>query len=367
MSFFDVLKDFDGFDFKAFFEKVSDVDILYALNKPCLDDLDLLSLLSDKAAPHLEDMAQKSHELTLRNFGRVIYLYAPLYLGNFCDNECLYCGFKHGNAIERKKLSLPEVEKEARAIVATGIRHILILTGESRSKTPVSYLKDCVLLLKKIFSSISIEVYPLEAEEYKELIEAGVDGLTLYQETYDRDLYRHLHPCGPKSDFAYRLDAPDRACRMKMRSLSIGALLGLADFRKEAFFLGLHAVYLERRYPDVELSVSLPRFQRTVSDFLPAFSVGDADLVQIMTALRLFLPRAGINISTRESRALRSDLVGLGVTRMSAGSKTEVGGYCLDEKTQGQFEVADKSGVGEVKKMICDKGYQPVLKDWQTL
>ncbi|HAJ57478.1 MAG TPA: 2-iminoacetate synthase ThiH [Candidatus Omnitrophica bacterium] len=367
MGFYDSLEKFEGFDLESFFKKVSDDDILRAINNTSIDELDLLSLLSPQAGRHLEAMAQKSQELTLRNFGRVIYLYAPLYLGNFCDNECLYCGFKRDNPIERRKLSLPEVEKEAEAIAATGIRHILILTGESRQQTPVSYLKDCVLALKNYFSSISIEVYPLEAGEYKELIDVGVDGLTLYQETYDRSLYRQLHPRGPKSDFLYRLDAPDRAAGMKMRSLSIGALLGLADFRREAFFLGLHASYMEHRYPEVELSVSLPRFQRAAGDFSPVFPVGEAEFVQIMTALRLFLPRAGINISTREGHALRANLIGLGVTRMSAGSRTEVGGYALDGKTEGQFEVADKCGVSEVKEMIVKRGYQPVLKDWQAI
>jgi len=367
MDLEDTLKEFKGYDFNAFFSQVSDADISRVISKDRLDIFDLLTLLSQRAEGHLEVMAQKSQELTLNNFGKVIYLYAPLYLANYCDNECLYCGFNRAHSIERKKLSLAEVEMEAQVIQRTGIRHILILTGESREHTPVSYLKECVLVLKKYFSSIAIEVYPLEALEYRELIEAGVDGLTLYQETYDRALYARLHCKGPKSDFSYRLSAPDKACSVKMRSLSIGALLGLSDFRHEVFFLGLHAAYLERAYPAVELSVSLPRIQRSVGDFAPICRVSDHDLVQAMLALRIFLPRVGINISTRENQEFRSHLIGLGVTRMSAGSRTEVGGYASADKTQGQFDVADTSDVKEVKEMISSKGYQPVMKDWQVL
>ncbi len=364
MSFLNVLRKFEHFDYESFFKGLSDEDIIRVLDKPFLEDADLLVLLSEKASLHLEAIAQKSYELTLKNFGRVVHLYAPLYLANYCDNDCLYCGFKSSNAFKRRKLSLTEVEEEARVIADTGIRHILILTGESRQQNPISYLKDCVRLLKKHFSSVSIEVYPLETVEYKELIDAGVDGLTLYQETYDSVLYSEFHTCGPKRDFLYRLDAPERAAAVKMRFLSIGALLGLADFRKEVFLLGMHARYLESRYPEAELSVSLPRFQPAVRDFSPGFPVSDAGLVQSMSALRIFLPRAGINISTREKTELRANLIGLGVTRMSAGSRTEVGGYSMKEDEDGQFEVADRSPVEAVKKMISDKGYQPVFKDW---
>jgi len=367
MGFEYTLKEFQGYDFNAFFRQVSDADILRVIDKHQLDNFDLLIFLSQRAENHLEAMARKSRELTLNNFGKVIYLYAPLYLANYCDNECLYCGFNRVHSIERKKLSLEEVEREAQVIHRTGMRHILILTGESREHTPVSYLKECVFVLKKYFCSISIEVYPLEAHEYSELIEAGVDGLTLYQETYDRALYKQLHRSGPKSDFTYRLSAPDKACGVKMRSLSIGALLGLSDFCLEAFFLGLHAFYLERAYPEVELSVSLPRLQRAIGDFAAICPVSDYNLVQVMLALRIFFPRVGINISTRENREFRSHLIGLGVTRMSAGSRTEVGGYASLDKTQGQFDVADTSGVEEVKEMISLKGYQPVMKDWQAL
>jgi len=365
MSFNSVLARARETAFEAFFQGVSDADVTRIIGKPSLDPLDLLALLSPRAAAHLEDMAQKAQNLTVQNFGKVVQIYTPIYLGNFCDNECLYCSFRRTNVIDRRRLSLAEVEREAEAVSRAQIRHVLLLTGGSRRETPVSYLRECVSLLRKYFTSISIEVYSLETEEYRELIAAGVDGLTIYQETYDRTLYGRLHPSGPKKDFAYRLDAPERAAAAHMRCVNIGALLGLAEGRIEAFFLGLHAAFLQDSYPEVEMGISLPRFQPAVTDFTPASRIGDREFVQLMTALRLFLPRVGITISTREGRALRSHLIGLGVTRMSAGSRTEVGGYALDQKTQGQFEVADTSDVDEVKKMIVERGYQPVLKDWQ--
>lgn len=367
MSFYDIYKSRGQFDFDGFFKNVKDKDISRALAKETLDEKDFLALLSEKAHEYIEALAQKSHEVILKNFGKVIYLYAPLYLGNFCDNECVYCGFKRGSGISRKKLDFKEVEKEAKIISETGIRHILILTGESQSKTPFSYIKECVNILKKYFTSISIEVYPMKREEYAELISAGVDGITIYQETYDETLYKDVHPKGPKRDYLYRLDTPERACMAGMRSISIGALLGLSDFRKETFFSGIHAAYLQNKYPGIEISVSLPRIQPQVGGFSPKSKVEDVDIVLMMLALRLFLPRAGINISTRERRDFRKNLIGLGATRMSAGSRTEVGGYLSSGESEGQFSIADKSSVKEVKKMICAKGYQPVMKDWQEI
>lgn len=366
MSFKDILDRYAGFDFSAFFSGMGEEDAAKVLSKARPKELDFLTLLCDRSAHNLESMAQLAHDLTIRHFGRVIHLYAPLYLGNHCDNECLYCGFRRTNPIVRKKLTLEEVEAEAIAVSRTGIRHILLLTGESRLHTPVHYLRDCVGLLKSFFTSMSIEVYPLESDEYRCLIDAGVDGLTIYQETYQETLYGRLHLKGPKRDFFYRLEAPARAAAEKIHSLSIGALLGLNDFRVEAFFLGLHAAYLQSNYPDVELAVSLPRLQPAAGDFFPEHKVTDEDLVRIMMALRIFLPQVGINISTRESGALRENLIGLGVTRMSAGSKTEVGGYVLKEKTAKQFNVADQSDVSEVVAMIRKKAHQPVFVDWRS-
>ncbi|MDI6731661.1 MAG: 2-iminoacetate synthase ThiH [Candidatus Margulisbacteria bacterium] len=366
-SFYVVYEQYSKYDLAAFFQKVADRDVFGACSKENLTAEDLLTLLSPQAQLQLEPMAKRASALTIQYFGRVIFLYAPLYLSNLCDNECVYCGFKKSNNIERKQLSLAEVEEEAKAIAATGIKHILILTGESKIHTPLSYLKDSVSLLKNYFSSISLEIYPLEKNEYRELVDLGVDGLTIYQETYDEKLYQELHRGGAKSNFLYRLDTPERACRAKMRSVGVGALLGLAPFRREVFLTGLHARYLQDKYPDVEISVSLPRIQPQVSNFSPAHRLSDTDLVQALLALRLFLPRVGINLSTRENSHLRDNLIGLGVTRMSAGSKTFVGGYASKEVGECQFAVSDQRSAAEIKIAIRQKGCQPVMKDWQLI
>ncbi len=365
MSFYEVLRARAG-RAAGLIASAAETDVLRALSEENPNEAAFRALLSPAAVPRLETMARRAGELTARHFGRTVSLYAPLYLGNYCENECVYCGFRHSGAMERRKLSYAEVEEEGRALADSGIRHALLLTGESRVQTPVKYIGACAGILKERFGSVSVEVYPLEAAEYAELVRAGADGLTLYQETYDETLYARLHRAGPKRDFRYRLDAPERACRGGMRAVGVGALLGLADFRREVFFAGLHADYLQRAYPAAEISVSLPRFRPQGVGFAPGARVSNRDLVQAMTALRLFLPRAGITVSTREPAALRRNLVGLGVTRMSAGSRTGVGGYAAEEKSPGQFSVADSSGVEEVKAMIRKRGFHPVMKDWQT-
>ncbi|CUH92975.1 2-iminoacetate synthase ThiH [Herbinix luporum] len=367
MSFYEKYLEYRVFNFSKFLASIKDEDVLRIINKKILNEIDYLALLSDTAGKYLEEMARKSQQLTIQHFGNVIFMFTPLYLSNFCTNQCVYCGFNYNNKIARKKLSMKEVEKEARAISSTGHRHILILTGESREHSPVSYIKQCVEILKKYFTSISIEVYPLELHEYKELVDAGVDGFTMFQEVYNEDTYKVLHPKGPKHNYRYRLDAPERACMASMRSVGIGALLGLENVTSEAFFTGLHAHYLQDKYPDTEISVSLPRIRPCVGHFKPRFEVSDRKLVQIMLALRLYMPRVGITISTRERPELRDNLVGLGVTKMSAGSSTEVGGYVLEQKTKGQFDISDGRSVQEIKDMLYKKGYQPVFKDWQAI
>lgn len=367
MSFYEIYSEYRNFDFETYFDKITDQKIIEIINKDRLSRLDFLALLSAKAGNYLERMAQRAKQLTIQHFGKVIFLYTPLYLANYCVNQCVYCGFNATNRIARKKLSMDEVEKEARIISATGLRHILVLTGESRIKTPVEYIKECVKILRRYFSSIAIEIYPLEKEEYLELVEAGVDGLTLYQEVYNEQVYKELHLGGPKQDYRYRLDAPERACMVAMRNVNTGALLGLDDWRREAFFTGLHSDYLQNKYPDTEISISLPRMRPHAGGFMPKVNVDDRSLVQILLALRLFMPRAGIAISTRERQEFRDNLIGLGVTKMSAGSSTEVGGHALSEKSDGQFDISDRRSVDEMKRVIYKKGYQPVFKDWHPL
>ena len=364
MSFYELVQKYNDFDFVSHFNRVRSTDAYNAINSENLTEKDLLSLLSPQASVHLEEMAGKAKDLTLRNFGKVVHLYAPLYVSNVCENECVYCGFKHSNAIIRRKLDLPEVKKEAEIVSGLGIKHILLLTGESRKVSPVSYIKECVRVLKEHFTSISIEIYPLESGEYAELIESGVDGLAVYQETYNEELYSRLHLNGPKTDYKFRLDTAERACKNRIRDVSIGALLGLSEFRKECFLTLMHAAYLQSNFSGTEISISFPRIQPQVGGFKPSCVVTDADLVQLILAARIFIPRIGINMSTRENNELRMNLLGIGVTKVSAGSSTEVGGYSLSGKSEGQFDVADKTSVAKMKELIYAKGFQPVVKDW---
>jgi len=366
LSFYEVFLRYKNMDFERFFAGVTGADVRQAMAGARLKPLDFLTLLAPAAEEHLEEIARRAHSLTVQYFGRTILLYTPLYLANYCVNQCVYCGFRSGNDLARKKLTVAEVEAEARAIAATGLKHILILTGESRSESPVSYIRECVQVLKKYFTAISIEIYPLEEAEYAGLVDAGVDGMTIYQEVYDEDVYAAMHPAGPKRNYRFRLEAPDRACRAGMRSMNTGALLGLHDWRPEAFFAGLHADYLQNKYPDVEVSISPPRLRPHLGGYPPRVEVTDMNLVQFMVAFRLFMPRGGITVSTRERAGLRDRLVRLGATRMSAGSCTAVGGRTAGEST-GQFEISDERDVAAMASMLYEQGYQPLYKDWQYI
>ena len=367
MTFYDELHQTPHKDITAIMERVTSSQAVSALAKPELSSQDFLALLSPKAAILLEEMAQVAHRLTVRHFGWTIQLYTPLYLANFCVNNCIYCGFNAANDIPRRQLSLSEVELEARVIAETGLQHLLILTGESPQHSSVSYIKECVSILRKYFSSISIEIHPLSREEYRELITAGVDGLTIYQEVYDEAVYHRLHPEGPKRDYQFRLETPERAGQAGIRAINIGALLGLNNWRNEVFLAGVHAAYLQKKFSDIEISVSFPRVRPQYGDFQPEFPVSDHDLIQGILALRLFLPRAGITISTRESVYLRDNLIRLGVTKMSAGSSTVIGGHTDAGDDIGQFEVSDRRTVAEMRTAISNLGYKPVLKDWHDL
>nr|MBU1328015.1 2-iminoacetate synthase ThiH [Candidatus Omnitrophota bacterium] len=370
MSYYDIYLKYKDLDFEKIFYNISPQDAEIAIDSERQDVSQFLALLSPAAENYLEDMAQKAHDLTLRHFGRTIQLYTPMYLSNYCENECAYCGFNSRNDVTRKKLSLEEVEKEASFISSTGLRHILILTGDSREKSSLEYIKDCVRILKKYFSSISIEIYGLTESEYAQIAAEGVDGLTLYQETYDEIIYGMVHKQGPKKDYLFRLDAPERAAKNGIRNVNIGILLGLNDWRKEIFFMGLHAKYLQDKFYDVDIGSSIPRLRPHAGDFKIPSDISDKNMAQIVTALRIFLPQLGIAISTRENPKLREDLLALGITRMSAGSSTKVGGHTMEfyeELNPPQFEISDTRNVEEIKAMLAAKGYQPVLKDWMQI
>ena len=370
MHFSDIIKKYESIDFKKTLSSISLKQVESVLAKDVLDGDDFLTLLSPAAVNCLEPMAERAYKITLQNFGKAIQLYTPLYVSDFCDNHCLYCGYNANVNIPRKKLELFEVGLAAKHISGTGLKHVLLLTGGSEKMSPVSYIKDCISVLKKYFSSISIEIYPLSEDGYKELIAAGLDGLTIYQETYDRSIYSSVHPKGPKRDYFFRLDTPDRALRQNIRAVSIGALLGLNDFRIDGFFTGLHAEYLQNNFTCAEISVSVPRIRQAAAGYRPPFNVTDRDMVQLVLAVRIFLPRVGITLSTRESSTFRDNMLRLGVTKLSAQSVTSVGGWLADEAIDGKFEqfsISDKRTVIDMRKLLKDRGYQPVFKDWMNI
>ncbi|PID77925.1 MAG: 2-iminoacetate synthase ThiH [Deltaproteobacteria bacterium] len=367
MSFYQKIREYGDFDFNSYFEKIEEDDVLNTLSKQYLNEEDFLNLLSPCAEKYIELMAQKANEITRRQFGNTIVLFTPMYISNYCVNHCVYCGYNAKNKIFRKHLDYEEVRREAEIIAETGLKHILVLTGEAKNMATPEYICRCCEILKEYFTSIAIEIYPMTENEYSMVVKSGVDLLTVYQETYNESLYPRLHLKGPKKDYLFRLETPERAARANMRSLGIGALLGLDNWRKESFFTGIHAAYLFDNYPDREISVSFPRIRPHEGDFMPDFHVSDRNMVQIMTALRIFLPRCGITISTRESMEFRNNILPLGVTKMSAGVSTKVGGHTHCEDDTGQFEISDTRSVHEMGIDLKKMGYQPVYKDWQFL
>ncbi|PIS29568.1 2-iminoacetate synthase ThiH [Candidatus Saganbacteria bacterium CG08_land_8_20_14_0_20_45_16] len=309
----------------------------------------------------LESIAEQAQELTLKHFGRTILLYVPLYLNNECDNECVYCGFANNEGSDM--LSVNQVMAEAELLYQKGFRHVLLVAGEKRDKITLEYLQDVVSRLHEKFESISLEIFPLSEEEYRILFEAGVDGLTIYQETYNRELYKQYHPSGPKSDYDYRLETPERAGRAGFYRINIGALLGLASWQDELAALAEHAKYLKKKFWRSQISISFPRLKDSGARFKPPYPVSDTQLVEMICRLRIMLPTVGLVMSTRESAALRDNLILLGITQMSAESKTSPGGYSNCQAKE-QFAVSDQRSLAEVMVAISAKGYEPVFKDW---
>ena len=356
------------------FDAVSEKDVRRVLASARIDICGFAALLSPAAEPYLEAMARRAQDETLRHFGRTIQLFTPLYLANFCTNRCVYCGFNAKRAIPRQMLTLEQVEDEAKAIAATGLRRVLALTGDAPSKTGAAYLAACVAVLARYFPSVSVEVPSMTVDEYACVVAAGADGMTMFQETYNEPLYATLHPAGPKRDFAFRLDAPQRAIMGGMRSVNLGALLGLDDWRRDMFLTGLHVDFLQQRYPEQEVSVSVPRMRpcgeppssKEEREFTP-LAVSDKHFVQAMLAFRCFMPQAGITLSTREPAWLRDRLVPLGITRVSAGVCTAVGGHSEAADAEGkepQFDISDPRSVDEMVTALEGMGLQPVFTDW---
>ena len=337
------------------------------LKQPRIGIDDFACLLNPRiSSEQLEQMALRAQQITRQRFGRTILLYAPLYLSNECLNSCLYCGFNAANELRRKTLRLDEIEREARYLHDQGFRHLLLLTGEAPDAADVAYLEQAVAVVKPYCGSISIEVFPMSTKDYGLMVAAGVDGLTLYQETYDQELYRSLHPYGPKSDYLYRLQAPERAGEAGMRRIGIGSLLGLGNPLSDLFYSGLHARYLMKRFWKTLVTLSFPRLRPASGGFTPQHKVTDRQLTQFICALRLLLPDAGLVLSTRESATLRDNLLPLGITQMSAGSCTAPGGYGDHSDDSGQFCIDDDRSPAEIEQLLKASGYDPVWKDCDT-
>jgi 2-iminoacetate synthase len=363
MSFTSYLHNIDSEQIKDAIYNISEQDVISTLAKAHHTITDFPVLVSPAAIPFLEEMAVRAQRMTLLRFGKTMKLYAPIYISNECTNACVYCGFNVQNKIERMTLSMDEIQKEADALYRQGFRHILLVTGENKRKVSVDYLADIAAVLSKKFVAVSIEVYPMDTADYKKLVKSGVVGIAVYQETYDRSVYKTLHK-GPKSDFTYRLEATERAGEAGFRELGIGALIGLTDFRVDMTCVAIHAGYLMKKFWQAQIAVSFPRLRDAVGGFQPQAPISDRQLAQVIFSLRMVLPDADLVLSTRERPDFRNGLAGIGITRMSAGSKTQPGGYSISEDALEQFEVADTRTPAEVAAMLGSKGLEPVWKDF---
>ncbi len=356
-----VLEELDLVDFSIYTKQ----DVKNAIKAEHLSYHDLAALLSPVALEMLEEIAQKAQEVTRKRFGNTIALFTPLYIANHCSNHCTYCGFNCKNDIQRASLSYEEIDKELKAISQTGLKDILILTGENRAKSSVEYIAKACEIARKYFPNVGIEIYPLNSDEYALLHKAGADFVSVYQETYNPITYDEKHLAGPKKVFPYRFYSQERALMGGMRGVSFGALLGLDDFRKDAYATALHASLIQKKYPHAEISFSCPRLRPIVNnENINPKDVHERQLVQIMCAYRLFLPYAGINISTRENARFRDNIINICATRISAGVKTGVGGHEEEEKGDAQFVISDERSVEEVIKSIESKGLQATVLDY---
>ncbi len=363
-----VLAQMNAYDY----DRYTAQDVKAALAHPVCTIEDFKALLSPAAEPFLEEMAQRARAETGKHFGNTVYLFTPLYLANYCENYCVYCGFNCYNPIQRKKLTPQQMEHEMQVIADSGMEEILLLTGESRARSDVGYIGEAVKLARKYFRQVALEIYPVNTEEYRYLHDCGADYVTVFQETYDPDTYEALHLMGHKRVWPYRFDAQERALRGGMRGVACSALLGLADFRKDALASALHVYYLQRKYPHAELSLSCPRLRPIQNNAaITPQGVGETQLCQILCAYRIFLPYVGITVSSRESAAFRNGIVKIAATKVSAGVSTGIGDheskYTGKEAngTQGdeQFEINDGRSLGRMYRDITDEGLQPVLND----
>ena len=364
-----VLSQMNAFDYSRYTAR----DVRAALDHETCSVEDFKALLSPAAEPFLEEMAQKARKETSKHFGNTVYLFTPLYIANYCENYCVYCGFNCYNHINRMKLSMEQIEHEMKVIADSGMEEILILTGESRAQSDVQYIGEACKLARKYFRMVGVEIYPVNTEEYRYLHQCGVDYVTVFQETYDADKYETLHLSGHKRVWPYRFDAQERALRGGMRGVAFSALLGLSDFRKDALASALHVYYLQRKYPHAEMSLSCPRLRPIINnDKINPLDVGEKQLCQILCAYRIFLPFVGITVSSRESAQFRNGIVKIAATKVSAGVSTGIGDHESkytgkeDDAAKGdeQFEIDDDRSFASMYKDMSGEGLQPVLNDY---
>ena len=355
------------------YDKYTARDVRAALDHETCSVEDFKALLSPAAAPFLEEMAQKARIETGKHFGNTVYLFTPLYIANYCENYCVYCGFNCYNHINRMKLNMEQIEKEMQVIADSGMEEILILTGESRAMSDVKYIGEACKLARKYFRMVGVEIYPVNTDEYQYLHECGVDYVTVFQETYDNVKYETLHLMGHKRVWPYRFDAQERALRGGMRGVAFSALLGLSDFRKDALASALHVYYLQRKYPHAEMSLSCPRLRPIINnDKINPLDVGAKELCQVLCADRIFMPFVGITVSSRESKSFRDGIVKIAATKVSAGVSTGIGDHESKytgkeaENAEGdeQFEINDDRSFETMYEDMSEEGLQPVLNDY---
>ena len=364
-----VMEQMKGYDYSRYTEK----DVKTALEHETCSVEDFKALLSPAAEPFLEEMARKAQLETRKHFGNTVYLFTPLYIANYCENYCVYCGFNCYNNIKRMKLSMEQIENEMKIIAESGMEEILILTGESRAKSDVNYIGEACKLARKYFRMVGLEIYPVNTDEYRYLHECGADYVTVFQETYDTEKYEKLHLLGHKRVWPYRFDSQERALMGGMRGVAFSALLGLSDFRKDALASAMHVYYLQRKYPYAEMSLSCPRLRPIINnESINPLDVHEKQLCQIICAYRIFLPFVGITVSSRESEKFRNGIVKIAATKVSAGVSTGIGdheskysGKESDDTTgDEQFEINDSRSFEKMYKDIADEGLQPVLNDY---
>ena len=346
-------------------DKYTAKDVQQALLHTNKTPEDFGALLSPAAMPFLEEIAQQAQKETRKHFGNSIYMFTPIYIANYCENYCIYCGFNCHNKIRRAKLNAEEIEREMQEIAKSGLQEILILTGESPKMSDIHYIGEACKIAKKYFKVIGLEIYPTNSKDYAYLHECGADYVTVFQETYNSDKYETLHLAGNKRIFPYRINAQERAIKGGMRGVGFAALLGLDDFRRDAFATGLHAYFLQRKYPHAEIAFSCPRLRPIINnEKINPMDVHEAQLLQVVCAYRLFMPFSNITVSTRECERVRNNLIQIAATKISAGVNVGIGGHSGEEKGDEQFEIDDTRNVEEVYQAIMDAGLQPVMSDY---